>query len=205
MDYAPNHRSRQPFERIDELSRRFDRAKIVQIVVAAAGKPHELLRLVRERKQALAKSDRNRWIACAMHDQQRRGDPRDALIGVKLDPASARRTGTNRNSERGDIRRRRIGRFQDQLSDRLLGRQRHRDAGAERKAPDDDPICAVARRREGIGRRGILQQPLLARLPARAGIAAIGQRDEAGAVGDELAKAADEAGQKIAIAVENRG
>ena len=81
------------------MSRGFDRAKTVQIVVAASRKPHELFRLMGQREQALAKGDRNRGIAVAMHDQQGRGDPRDAPIGTKLIAHQARRTGTIRSIE----------------------------------------------------------------------------------------------------------
>jgi hypothetical protein len=39
-------------------------------------------------------------------------------------------------------------------------------------------------------------------LPARSGIAAIGQRDDPGAISDQVAKAAEEAGEEVAVAVE---
>jgi hypothetical protein len=45
--------------RVDELPRRIKRAEIVEVVVPAACQPHELLRLVRQREQALAKADGN--------------------------------------------------------------------------------------------------------------------------------------------------
>ena len=70
----------------------------------------------------------------------------------------------------------------------------------QRKPPEDNPLRAVACRREGIGSRGIAQQPLLAGPSARAGIAPIGQRDEAGTVSGDASKMADERSQEITIA-----
>src|SRR5439155_19394152 len=49
---------------------------------------------------------------------------------------------------------------------------------------------------------GILQQSALARLPGRTRIAAIGQCDDPGPVGDDATKAVEEAGEIIAIAME---
>src|SRR3977135_2640022 len=66
---------------VDELPRRFDRAEIAEIFVTAAGKPDEPFRFMGERKQALAKDDRNRGIVGAMHDEQRQPHPRYALVG----------------------------------------------------------------------------------------------------------------------------
>ena len=53
------------------------------IVVAAIGKADELLGLSRKRKQPFAEDHRNRGITRAMHDQQRRCDPRNALVGTE--------------------------------------------------------------------------------------------------------------------------
>src|SRR6266851_8310971 len=70
----------------DEISSPFDRPVIVQIVVVPAGKPHELLRLMGEREQSLAKTYRNGGIARAVHDQKRSADAPDALVRAKLIP-----------------------------------------------------------------------------------------------------------------------
>ena len=59
---------------------------IIQIVVAAFGKTHELFRLMGEREQSLAKAKRNNGIACAMHEQEGSGDTPNALVGAKLIP-----------------------------------------------------------------------------------------------------------------------
>ncbi len=187
MDYAPSSGSRQPFEAPMKLSRGFDRTIIVQIIVASFGKPHELFRFMGEREQSLAKSDRNGGIACAMHDQERSRDTRNALVGAKLIPHQPAHRHDSK-PRAGNVRDRRIGRFQDQFPDRLRGRQRHRNPGPERESPDDDSIRAVPRGGEGIGRRGIQQQPSLAGLAARAGITPIGQRDEPGPVRADAAK-----------------
>ncbi len=121
-------------------------------------------------------------------------------IGAKLIPYQP---ADRRNPKRrgGNVRDRGIRGFQDDSSHRLLGGQRDRHTAAERKAPDDNAVRTVSRRRKGIGGRRVREQPVLARLSTRAGIAAIGQRDDAGPVSDDVAKAAEEAGQKIAIAV----
>ena len=55
-DDATNPSSHQPFAASDELPRGFDRAEIVQIVVTAARETDELLRFVRQRKQAARRS-----------------------------------------------------------------------------------------------------------------------------------------------------
>ena len=55
---------------------------MVQIVVATFGESHKLLRFVRELKQTFAKTDRNGGIAFAVHDQKRRRDGGNALVGV---------------------------------------------------------------------------------------------------------------------------
>ena len=57
-DYASTAAASPPCK-ADEMSRRFDRAEIVQIVVAASGKADELFRLVGQRKQPLAEGYRN--------------------------------------------------------------------------------------------------------------------------------------------------
>ncbi len=100
----------------------------------------------------------------------------------------------------GDIDRRCIGRFQNQLADRFFGGQRDGDAGAEREAPHDDPLGLIALRGEGVGRGRVLQQPAFAGLPARSRITAIGQRHEAGAVRNHAFETTDPAGEKIAVA-----
>src|ERR1700675_1446788 len=66
---------------VDELSRDFQRTEIIEVSMTAARKLDELLRFVRERKQAFAESDRYRGIVGTVHDQERRGHARDALVG----------------------------------------------------------------------------------------------------------------------------
>ena len=55
----------------DEPPRRFDRAILVEVVMPATGKAHELPGLAGKREQTLAEPDRDRGIVSAMHDQQR--------------------------------------------------------------------------------------------------------------------------------------
>ena len=63
--------------------------------MAAVRESDELLGLVRQRKQALAKYDRNRGVVRAMQHEERRVHPGDALVGAADDdvvaavPASA--------------------------------------------------------------------------------------------------------------------
>src|SRR5262245_39889920 len=70
----------------NESPRRGSCAKIVEIVMVAIRKADELLRLTRQRKQPFAEHNWNRGIACAMHDQQSRLDPRDAQVGAERIP-----------------------------------------------------------------------------------------------------------------------
>ncbi len=106
----------------------------------------------------------------------------------------------NGNASAGDVRRRRIGRFQHKLSNRLRGGQCDRHTAAQRKTPDNNSIRAVSRRRESIGRRRILKQPRFGRPPAGAGVTPIGQGDEPGPVGRDASKPVDGASQEIAVA-----
>jgi len=132
---------RQPsaFCCIDEPPGRFDRAIIVQIVVPPFGKPHELFRLMGERKQTLAKDNRYCDVSAAVHEQERRFHPRDALVGTKSIPHHETYR-EERKHRRSNVSNRRVGRLQDQLADRLFRSQRHRHAAAERKAPDDNAV-----------------------------------------------------------------
>src|SRR5580704_2822762 len=118
------------FQTIDEMSSRFRRAEIVEILMAAAGKTDELLRLMRQREQAFAEADVDGGIGIAMHDQKRHVDTSDASVGMK---GVAHQEPDRREPEQRsrDIDRRGVGRFQDQLADRMLGGNRDRGASAE--------------------------------------------------------------------------
>ena len=74
----------RPLRKVDEISRDFNRAKIVQIVMTASREADKPFRLVRQRKQPFAKGNGYRGIERAMHDEQRHLDPRDALVGAEL-------------------------------------------------------------------------------------------------------------------------
>src|SRR4029077_2220697 len=133
--------------------------------------------------------------------------PRNALIGMKRVPEQPAYR-YERKIGGSDIRNRGVRRFEDELADGMICRKRNRNSAAERKAPGDKPLaCAVSRQRERMRRFGIEQQPLLARPTGRAGIAAIRQRHEPGAVLGDFAKPADEPGQEISVTVkeENDG
>ena len=96
-----------------------------------------------------------------------------------------------RIARRRDIERRCVGRVEHHAGDRLLGRERDRDAGAERLAPQRDPCAGIARGRERIDGARIVDQPVLGRRTGRAAIAAIRERDQARAVGGDAQKARD--------------
>src|SRR5258708_12780555 len=118
----------------DELSGCLNSTKRIEIVVAALGKSDKLLWRVRERKQALPESDRNREITLPVHDQQRRRDTCDTLIGVKPIPQQP----AHRNEPKmrsGNVRYRCIGSFQDQLSNRIIAAHRPRAPPPHREAP----------------------------------------------------------------------
>src|SRR4029077_19038944 len=71
---------------IDKPPRGFDRTKTVEIIVSASRKTDELLWLMSEPEQALAKGNGYRGIAVAMHDKQGRVDLQNPPIGMKLIP-----------------------------------------------------------------------------------------------------------------------
>src|SRR5260370_41311228 len=104
------------------MSGRFGSAIIVQIVVAPFGKPHELFRLAGEREQSLAKGNRNGRILLAVHDQERSGDTRYALVRMKLIPQQPTYR-QDRKSRSGNVRDRGVVRFPAEVSDRGIRRQ----------------------------------------------------------------------------------
>jgi hypothetical protein len=55
--------------------------------------------------------------------------------------------------------------FQDDAADRFFRRQRHRDAGAERLAPEHELLRRVTRGGKAVGGLGIGDQASFARLP----------------------------------------
>src|SRR5437879_900718 len=73
-----------PLRKVDEISRDFNPAEIVQIVVTAPGKADKSFRLVRQRKQPFAKRNGYRGIERAMHHEQRNLDPGDLRVGTEL-------------------------------------------------------------------------------------------------------------------------
>ena len=168
--------------------------------MAAFGKPHELFRLIGEGKQLLAKAQGNDGILCTVHDKNGSGDARYALVGPKRIPRQPARRHDSENRRR-DVGDRRIGRFQDDLADGMIGRHCDSHTAAQRKAPDHNAIGRVSPRGEGIGRRGIREQSLLARLSTGAGITAIRQGNEPGAIRGDRSQPWYEPGQIISVAV----
>ena len=75
-------------------------------------------------------------------------------------------------------------------------------ATPNRMAPYDDALRAVARSRERVGRVGIKMQAPFRRLSGRTSIAAIGQCQEAGAVGHQPTESLRLPGNDLGIAVE---
>ena len=188
MNPLPRRTTKPSQEAMKRLAVSRDRTRTPsRIVVTAGRKADELLRFMRQVEQAFAEGDRNRRILRAVHDQERRRDALDARIGAKaiLQQQADRQIGERRG---GNVRDRRVGRFEDEPGERMLGGQRDRNPGAERIAPRDHAAGLVALRRKRIGGRRIREQAVLAGLSARAGIAAIGQRDQAGAVRDDVPK-----------------
>src|SRR5437868_6262072 len=57
-----------------------ERAIVIEILVAAVEKPHEMFRLVGEVEQRFAHDVRNDPVVYAMHDHDRRGDLADAQV-----------------------------------------------------------------------------------------------------------------------------
>jgi len=133
-----------------------------------------------------------------MHDKQRHRDARHAPVRMeRIAHQKADRHEPERRSRNVDGRC--IRRLQDELSNAMFRGDGNRHARPQREAPRDDSFRCIARSGEGVSGRSVVQQPLLARHPARARIAAIGQGNEAGAVGDHRLETADAAGEKIAI------
>ncbi len=161
----------------------------------------EPLGLVRESEQPFAQRDRDHVVARAMHDQQRRPDGADPFVRMELvehQPAD----GHEGEQGGGDVDSGGVGRLQDHLSDRLLGRQPDRDPGAERMAPQHDALGRVAGDRERIGRLGVAMQAILGRTSGRSRVTAVGQRDQPGAIGAQRAMALDPPCHDLGIAVE---
>ena len=136
-----------------------------------------------------------------MQDQDRGLDGADAQVRAELvvHQPPHRHDGKH---PCGHIRRRREGSFQDELGDRPCRRERDRDARPERMPPQNDTVRRIAGYREPVGGLGIAQQSVLSRAAGRAHIAAIGQRDEASAGGDQFAMPGDLRGHDLGIAVE---
>src|SRR5262249_40357158 len=116
------------FQSADEMSSRFDRAETVEIVMPSCVETHKLLRLVGHCKQPLTEGDRNGAVLYTMHDQERCGDPLDALVGSEgvLQQVARRQ---ERIYRRGDVRHRRIGRFENQSANRMLRGERDSNSG----------------------------------------------------------------------------
>ena len=87
------------------------------------------------------------------------------------------------------------------MRDRLLGRERNRNAGAERLAPHGD-ATRIALRRERIGGARVLDQAGFGRRAARAAIAAVAERQQPDALRDDPPEAIDAQVQRAAVAVE---
>src|SRR5690242_11992487 len=81
-------------------------------------------------------------------------------------------------------------RIKNDTADFSPGRERNGDASAERLAPQHNGIRRVPRDRELVSGQGVADQPGFAWLAGRAAIAAIGQREETRAIGDQPFEAA---------------
>src|SRR5262245_35489925 len=172
-----------------------------EIVVPDAGKPHETFGRVDQAIEPLRQRHRHDIVAVAVQYQHRRRDLADAQIRAELvlhqqpyrhEPILLH-PDIGGGGERG---------LQDEMPDRLLCRERDRDAGAERFAPEHDALRRVARAREGVGRHRVVDEAPLGRRPARAAITAVAERHEPAAVGGQIAEAIDPSAQRTAIAVE---
>src|SRR5262249_55030764 len=172
-----------------------------EIVVPDAGKAHEAFGRVDQAVEPLRQRHRHDIVAVAVQHQHRRRDLADAQIRAELvlhqqpyrhEPISLR-PDIGGGGKRG---------LQDEMPDRLLCRQRDRNAGTERFAPEHDALRWVTRAREGIGRQGVVDEARFGRRAARAAVATVAERHEPGAVGGQIAEAIDPSPQRSAIAVE---
>src|SRR6266446_5695440 len=172
-----------------------------EIVVPDAGEPHEAFGCVDQAIEPLRQRHRHDIVALAVQHQHRCRDLADAQIRAELilhqqpyrhEPISLR-PDIGGGGKRG---------LQDEMTDRLLCRERDRNAGSERFAPEHDALRWVTRAREGIGRQGVVDEARFGRRAARSTIAAVAERHEAGAVRGERAEAIDPSAQRAAIAVE---
>ena len=185
----------------DEGARGIAGAVVVEIVVAALVVADEPLRLVRQREQPLGEPDGDHVVLRAVHDQQRDVDLADPSVGAQLVLHQPAHRHVGKHGGR-DVDRGRVGRLEDQLADRPLGREPRRDAGAEGMTPQDDALRRIARDRERVGGRGVAMQALLGRRSGRAAVAAEVHRDQSGAVGDGGAVAFGPPRHDLGIAVE---
>ena len=161
---------------------------------------HEALRPGRGREQALAERDRDHPVAVAMDDEERAFELVDAVDRAVLIAQQPHRQVPV--VVPCHIRRRGERRVEDEPGDRLLGREPHGDAGAERLAVEHEPLGRRPGGKPRVGGAGIDPQARLARRAGRARIAAIADDQEpAPALGQEL-RAVAPVQEAAAVAVE---
>ena len=113
-------------------------------------------RVCRDRRALPRESERSAWarspvansrspkrieiaeVALAVHHQQRHRHLGDPLVGAELIPHQPPDR-DDRHQRGGNVDRRGVGRFEDELGDRMLGRNGDGRTSPERKSPDDDP------------------------------------------------------------------
>ena len=131
----------------------------------------------RGREQALAERDRDHPVAVAMDDEERAFELVDAVDRAVLIAQQPHRQVPVVMT--GDIRRRGERRVEDEPGDRLLGREPHGDAGAERLAVEHEPLDRRPGGKPRVGGAGVDPQARFARRAGRARIAAIARRSGA--------------------------
>ena len=86
--------------------------------------------------------------------------------------------------------------------DRLLCRERHRNAGAQGLAPERKPRGRIPGRSKRVGGQGIVDETFLGWPSARSAVAAVAQRDQPGAVRGKRLEAVHAPAERTAVAVE---
>src|SRR5581483_11541772 len=189
---------------LQKFFRGIQRPVIVEIVVIAARKAHEALRLVGEREQLFTECNRHGAVERTVHNQERRLHLADPLIGAELvlhqQPHRRERIGPRSDIGGGGKRR-----IENERGGRLLCRERDRNAAADRLAPEHELAGRIARRGKVIERERVGNEALLTRASVRTGIAAIRQRQKARAVGNQRLETrhAMTRGPAIALEIEN--
>ena len=184
--------------RSQEVAHRDNSAVGVESLVFSPGEAHKPLGGADRRIKPLFEGDRNDAVELAVQYQGRHRDRADPRIRAEL-VLHQKTDWDQRIAQLGDLGGGSERRFQDQPSDRVFARQRHRDAGTERFSPHHYSLGGVTIRIERIPRGGVEQKSRLARRSSRAAKTAVGDGNDAEPALHELSEAVTAVAQRSAV------